>query len=370
MLPQLGRITIRTAPAMDQPSLLASMSHDLRTPMNGVIGMAELLLTAGDLNDRHRRRIEIIKRSGESVLTLIDDILRLSKLEADGIILEPSTFDLHSLINELRDTFEAANPDETLQCTVTAPPHRQAIGDPERLKELFHRFLRAAKESQADGPIHLKTETPPDEPTGIRLSLESISNASKEWDDANICLAICKKLAHAMGGDIGMKASSLQLHVDLKQEKADAKTIAALEPSISSEARSGGRDIKEVVVAEDNPDMAMLIEDLLEEAGYHPTIAPNGATVLKILDEQAVDLILMDGRMPDMSGFETTACIRKLPDERAKVPIIALTAEALAGDRERYLSAGMDDYVTKPVNYERLMEAIKRCRGLCTPERP
>lgn len=114
--------------------------------------------------------------------------------------------------------------------------------------------------------------------------------------------------------------------------------------------------------------MAMIIEELLDEAGYHPTIAHNGATVLRILDEQPVDLVLMDGRMPDMSGFETTECIRNLPDDRAKVPIIALTAEALVGDRERYLSAGMDDYVTKPVNYESLIAAIERCRASCAQE--
>ena len=110
--------------------------------------------------------------------------------------------------------------------------------------------------------------------------------------------------------------------------------------------------------------MALLIEDLLDEAGYQVTVAHDGASVLKVMAEKHVDLVLMDGRMPDMSGFETTRLIRQLPDGRADVPIIALTAEALAGDRERYLAAGMDDYVAKPVDYEALVSAIERCSSL------
>ena len=121
------------------------------------------------------------------------------------------------------------------------------------------------------------------------------------------------------------------------------------------------RSCCDILVAEDEPDMAFLIEDMLEEAGHRVTIASNGASVLKLLEEKTFDMIFMDGRMPDMSGFETTAKIRKLPNDRAKIPIVALTAEAMTGDRERFLSAGMDDYISKPVDYEELIKTIARC---------
>ncbi|MEM9627047.1 MAG: response regulator [Pseudomonadota bacterium] len=227
---------------------LTTMSHDLRTPMNGVLGMAELLLIDDDLSDRHRHRVEIIKRSGESLLSMLDHMIERSKLDAGS--------------------------------------------------------------------------------------------------------------DHAAGDSPDVAAD---LAPDAQSEQAAGEDVTGLSGNANHDIEQ--RVIRDVLVAEDNPDMALLIEDLLEEAGYNATTAPNGASVLKILDEKHIDIVLMDGRMPDMSGFETTDLIRQLPDDRAKVPIIALTGEALVGDRERYLSAGMDDYVAKPVTYETLIKAIERCGG-------
>ncbi len=207
----------------------ATLNHDIRTAMNGILGMAELLLMADDIDERHRRRIEVIQRSGRTLLALLD---------------------------------RAPDPAKT----------------------------QAAAE---------KTEARPP-PSDASPALEHSEETSTVWD---------------------------------------------------------------ILVAEDDPDMALLIEDLIEEAGHRPTVASDGGSALRMLDERPFDLVLMDGRMPDMTGFETAERIRRLPDERARIPIVALTGEALDGDRERFLAAGMDDYIAKPIDYDILVTTIDRCCG-------
>ncbi len=219
---------------------IAAMSHDVRTPMSGILGMAELLLAGNDLEEHHRRRIETIKRSGTTLLSMLDSLFDLAR--ADG------------------------------------------------------------KEPQSDKDIARITERPaPEECARVRSKIAQETKPEPVWD---------------------------------------------------------------ILVVEDNADMAMLVEDFIEEAGHRSMVARDGASALKLLDEQHFDVVLMDGHMPDMSGFEVTKRIRDLPDQRAELSIVALTGEALVGDRERYLSAGMDDYVAKPVDYERLIAAINRC---CMP---
>lgn len=211
---------------------IAAMSHDVRTPMNGILGMAELLLAGDDLEERHKRRVETIRRSGTTLLAMLESLFDLARSDTDGL--------------------------------------------------------------QSDQAPHAK---------------DSASEA-------------CAK----------------------------PRPTADQEP------------IWDILVVEDNADMALLVEDFIEEAGHRSTVARDGASALKLLDEQHFDIVLMDGHMPDMSGFEATKRIRDLPDQRAAISIVALTGEALVGDRERYLSAGMDDYLAKPVSYEMLIAAIDRCR--------
>jgi CheY-like chemotaxis protein len=226
--------------------------------------------------------------------------------------------------------------------------------------------------------------------TGVGIGPDAIDRVFAPFEQADsltwskfggtgLGLAICKKLALMMGGDVVVESapgegSVFWLQVDL--ESQDAVEASEPEPasapvSIPEVSSSACRDI---LVAEDDPDMAVLIEDLLTDAGYRATVVPDGASVLNALGERRFDVVLMDGRMPDMSGFETTDRIRRFADDRAQIPIVALTAEAMAGDRERFLAAGMDDYVSKPIDYDTLIKTIERCcregrrRAAPTPE--
>ena len=374
-------------------AFLAAMSHEIRTPMNGVLGMADLLLTADDLPPRHRRRIEIIQRSGDTLLTLLDQILDMSKIEAEKLELTTSPFDLRELVSDIHALFEVKAESKGLRCDVVdrLDDYNQVIGDPLRLKQVLSNFMGNAVKFTEQGSVTLRTSAKPTSSSKVSLRFEIIDTGVgiepaaiervfspfeqgdrltwSKFGGTGLGLAICKKLAGMMGGDVGVesiagKGSTFWMEVDLQRQVVDMPDETIKQPfdqangANPSSQDSASRDI---LVAEDDPDMAMLIEDMLDEAGHKVTIASDGASVLKALEQRSFDLILMDGRMPDMSGFETTDCVRRLPNERAETPIIALTAEAMVGDRERFLAAGMDDYVSKPIEYDKLMQAIDRC---------
>ncbi len=362
-----------------------TMSHEIRTPMNGVLGMAELLLITDDLSDRHRHRVEIIKRSGENLLSMLDHIIELAKIETAEGTEETSSFDPLEIVHDIHNQFQSKDIGKTIELNLIKG-RLDIIGDAPRFRKLFTYFLNSALATSAEGPIRIALVARPVAGGKIQARFE-IKNANIDSDmiermlatferddlistgsfsETDLGLLICKKLCEAMGGDIGIdrlagKDSVFWLEITLSGQIGHAASKEASTASVATEIRNDTDTVWDVLVAEDNPEMALLVEDLLEEAGYHVTVAPDGASVLRILGEQHIDVVLMDGRMPDMSGFETADLIRKLPDECAKVPIIALTADALAGDRERYLSAGMDDYVAKPVDYETLISAIERC---------
>ncbi len=372
-------------------AFLAAMSHEIRTPMNGVLGMADLLLTADDLNSRHRRRIEIIQRSGETLLTLLDQILDLSKIEAEKLELTTSPFDLRQLVLDIHALFEPKAQSKGLWFDMLdrLGSSHQVIGDPLRIRQILSNFLgNAVKFTEQGGVSLLATiEQGPSNTATVRFeikdtgvgiepaAIERVFSPFEQGDrmtwskfgGTGLGLAICKKLARMMGGDVGVESVSGEgatfwMQVDLEMQSSDKPMGNTPPQSIQQrDLPAKSSSCRNILVAEDDPDMAMLIEDMLEETGHEVTIARDGASVLRLLQERPFDLILMDGRMPDMSGFETTGHIRRLPNDRADIPIIALTAEAMAGDRERFLSAGMDDYVSKPVQYVKLMQAIDRC---------
>ncbi len=366
-------------------AIFAAMSHELRTPMNGVIGMAELLLIADDLDDRHRRRVEIIKRSGETLLSMLDHIIELSRIETEEGDQGTSPFNLLEIARDVHRQFQSKGSVKTIELDLIESS-LEIVGDAARFKKLFSYFLNSAAKASANEQIHIVMTAKPGGERTIQIRFEAkntnIAAESIErilaacgrddhilpdnFSEAGLGLLVCKRLGQAMGGDVGVDQIAGEdpifwLEISLSEQTEgivpEEATIAPVATKVPKDAETAW----DVLVAEDNPDMALLIEDFLEEAGYHATVAPDGASVLRILGEQHFDVVLMDGRMPDMSGFETTELIRKLPDERAKIPIIALTAEALVGDRERYLSAGMDEYVAKPVDYETLIDTIERC---------
>ncbi|MDH3660346.1 MAG: response regulator [Alphaproteobacteria bacterium] len=369
-------------------ALIAAMSHDLRTPLNGVLGMAELLLVADELSERNRRRAEIIKRSGQDLLAMLEQIIDFSKIEAEKPALKASPFDLRGLLREVETLFLSKNPNHTAKFDVAdgLDRHHRVIGDAPYLKKLLASFVNSTMKLGAGAIIRVTvtTRTATAGKVRIRFETEDVSMdadaiervlgllepgdglPSEGLSEASFGLIICKQLAALQGAQLGLDHLSgagpvFWLDIELETWVRNAADLDLPCAPAARETLNAKKAVRDILVAEDNPDMALLIEDFLEEAGYRAIVVSDGASVLKALGEQHVDVVLMDGRMPDMTGFEATERIRQLPDERADVPIIALTADALAGDREKYLSAGMDDYVAKPIDYDILLATIERC---------
>jgi|GEM_PF-3003120 len=373
-------------------ALFAAISHDIRTPMNGILGMAELLLTSDELDQRHRRRIEIIKRSGTTLLSMINFLVDLAGSHAKKPRSDISPVNLKELVHAAISQWNEKNASNTGRIALVdhLEGHHYVLGNVPQIQKLLSRFLESVIKVSPNGAIRLIASAKPTAPASVRMQLRAemiqteadmfgnllaISGKntlpkSGNINEVSLGLILCKKLAITMDGDIGVDqriddGTALWLEISLATDPKQCPRNEALEhhsnPASTTERSTKSKMIWNVLVAEDNPDMALLIEELVEEAGYHATVARDGTSALRLLDEKHFDVVLMDGHMPDMSGFEATARIRQLPDQRADLPIIALTGEALAGDRERYLSAGMDDYISKPVDYETLVETIDRC---------
>jgi len=364
-------------------AFFADLSHDLRTPMNGVLGMAELLLTADDIDDRHRRRIEIIHRSGETLLERLDQFIDRSKSESDELELMTVGFNLLALVQDVQTTFEpkAQSKGLGLNLSQTIDADHDFMGDPSRLTKIVSHILNHMVAATDEGPLSFRVISTPCSPecTHLRFDVQapgrhentelspeedalSANRKSTVIDQSDLAMAL--ELASPIDAQIGIQklpngGTSAWLEVELRNQ-VERKTADSTVENTGGE-RNAASMSRNILIAEDDADMALLIEELIRDAGHHPSIAPDGASVLRMLDQHDFDLVLMDGRMPDMSGFEATSRIRDLPDERSQIPIIALTGEALVGDRERYLAAGMDDYVAKPVNYDLLVATIERC---------
>ncbi|MGI9417008.1 MAG: ATP-binding protein [Geminicoccaceae bacterium] len=394
-------------------AFLAAMSHEIRTPMNGVLGMTDLLLTTDDLGERQRRRVEVIQRSGRTLLTLLDQILDLSKIEADKLEMAKEPFDMRALVQDVHALFQARAQEQQLWFDLMdrlgmVPP---LLGDSLRIRQILSNFLNNAIKFTREGGValHAGTCSRPSgrfqirlevQDTGIGIDPGSIDRVFAPFEQADLStgsqfggtglgLAICKRLASMMGGDVGAEStpgqgSTFWLQIELEtasehdnendpasswpgksssQPPAAAAASAAARNVVSSSAHADEDQRAHILVAEDEPVNAYLIEEMLEAGGYTSTVVANGSLALELFDKEPFDLILMDGRMPDMSGLDVAERIRRLPDTRASTPIIALTADAVSGDRERFLAGGMDDYVSKPIDHVVLFAAIDRCLG-------
>ena len=379
------------APMETASAIIAAIGHDLRTPMNGVLGMAELILTDDNLDERHRRRVEIIQRSGKTLLSLLDQILDLAKIDAEDDPSQAVPFDLREILDQL--TFNESGTELQVDVVDRLDAQHRFLGDAARIRKLLSCFVNSAAKFATDRPLHIvaTAETGAVEEARIQFRTDNASidaeamherlvlisgdrsSTTSHFDEAGLGLALCRNLAMTMDGTIGVDRTSCDapafwLSVYLSPDPAalDANSISEVRPVVrrgksADQAKSAAT--RSILVAEDDQDMALLIEDFLDDAGYQATIAHDGASTLKILGEQRFDALLLDGHMPDMTGFEAARLIRQLMDDNATIPIIALTGEAMTGDRERYLSAGMDDYIAKPVDYKTLIDTIERCCG-------
>ena len=366
---------------------LATISHEFRTPLNGILGTTELLLDS-PLSPSQRRFAKTAHLSATALLALVDDVIDLSRIEAGKFTLRNTSFDLRALIDEAMDLMAAIARDKPISLEHRLPPQLPArlLGDPVRLRQLLVNLLHNGVKFTDRGSVTLSvTQQGHDDAGALRLRfevrdtgqgiaqdhLDSVFDAFTQADasttrrhgGSGLGLAIAKDLTELMGGRLGVESrlgEGSTFWFELALQPARDAPVKATPPPIEM-----GELAAHVLLAEDDSVNQMVVEAMLTRLGCIVEVAPDGHAALGAATRRRYDLILMDCHMPVMDGFEATRGIRDDEFERGRgrTPIVALTADALAGDRERCIESGMDDYITKPVSGAMLASVVERWTG-------
>jgi signal transduction histidine kinase/CheY-like chemotaxis protein len=370
---------------------LAMMSHELRTPMNGVLGMADLLLD-GELKEAQRKQAETIRSSGQTLMRIINDVLDFSKLEAGKFSMESEAFDLPSLLQYAIEILEPRAKSKKLSVALVASPNlpRYITADSSRLRQIVLNLLNNAIKFTESGSITLRASALPRGDASVSLRIEvadtgigiashhlanlfqSFSQAdtsiSRRFGGTGLGLAICKKILDGMNGRIGVESVVgkgsvfwFEAPVTLATERDianRARNVSATEIDTALDAvRALGRPLR-LLLVEDNATNQFVAKSVLAKFGIKPDVAANGVEAIDFVRRNDYDLVFMDSHMPELDGLEATSAIRSMSPPKNAVPIIALTANALERDVEECRRVGMNGHVGKPFRREELILAI------------
>jgi len=359
---------------------LAIMSHEIRTPLSGMVGMVDLL-RGTPLTEEQQRYTVLANESADLLLEVINDILDFSKLEAGRLQSECIDFDLPHLIEGVASVMgeKAKTRNLELRSSAASDLPTYLRGDPIRVRQVLLNLVAnaikftehgsiqidATYREATDGAVVLRVEvvdsgigmTPEVQAHVFDAFVQADTSISRKYGGSGLGLAICRQLCAMMGGAIGVESTAgegSRFWFEVKCQRGSRPAVRP-EPAIMP-----ANHPLEILVAEDSPIIATLVSSLLRKQGFRPTMVVNGARALEAVSVRMYDLVLMDVQMPEMDGISATKAIRQLPGPERDLPIIALTANALVGQRETYLAAGMNDYVTKPIQPPLLFAAIRR----------